>query len=538
MKKTKLLLSSLLVFSLLPLQAEVEPNVALKESESIEVAQRSKKRARKRSRRSSSKKELIYALRLARAQKYLDASKALYNLSRDKRYRKERKQIKYILGLMLSELGLYQTAAYQYVGVIQQGNSRYINKALEKLSIAADYLNDSRLLNYSITKINLKRYPKDQWDMLRFRIGEVYRDKGDLSRAAKYFGKVPPDSPFYSQAKYQEGLARAELKQNKLALRNFAQLLDHREEAGITDEIRVAALLGLARTYYQAKQWDKAIDMYRKVPRDSEFWHDSLFELSWAQMRSGKFRSVLSNFHTLHSSYYKTNYLPESLLLRGIVYLYICKYQEMEKTLDLFRQVYLPVGNDIKTYLRKRPKHQKIYGDFKKFAMEYEDYSIQIKNEGYALPGMIYKHIYEQGDIRASSSYLYKLEQELSRIRAMDSEWRSSPVGKSAERLIDRRIAATEKKIGRMLRNHLIRVIDEIDVINEQEEFARFEMTNSEKEAIRNKMILSDEEKTTIDQKADRDYYVENGYEFWPFRGEYWLDELGNYHYLGVSSCK
>jgi hypothetical protein len=210
----------------------------------------------------------------------------------------------------------------------------------------------------------------------------------------------------------------------------------------------------------------------------------------------------------------------------------------MEKTLDLFRQVYLPVGNDIKTYLRKRPKHQKIYGDFKKFAMEYEDYSIQIKNEGYALPGMIYKHIYEQGDIRASSSYLYKLEQELSRIRAMDSEWRSSPVGKSAERLIDRRIAATEKKIGRMLRNHLIRVIDEIDVINEQEEFARFEMTNSEKEAIRNKMILSDEEKTTIDQKADRDYYVENGYEFWPFRGEYWLDELGNYHYLGVSSCK
>lgn len=538
MKKTKLLLSSLLVFSMLPLKADVTASVPMNESESIELAQRSKKRAKKRSRRSSSKKELIYALRLARAQKYLDASKALYNLSRDRRYRKERKQIKYILGLMLSELGLYQTAAYQYVGVIQQGNSRYINKALEKLSIAADYLNDSRLLNYSITKINLKRYPKDQWDMLRFRIGEVYRDKGDLSRAAKYFGKVPADSPFYSQAKYQEGLARAELKQNKLALRNFAQLLDYRQDAGITDEIRVAAVLGLARTYYQAKQWDKAIDMYRKVPRDSEFWHDSLFELSWAQMRSGKFRSVLSNFHTLHSSYYKTNYLPESLLLRGIVYLYICKYQEMEKTLDLFRQVYLPVGNDIKSYLRKRPKHQKIYGDFKKFALDYEDYSIQIQNEGYALPGMIYKHIYEQGDVRASSSYLYKLEQELDRIRAMDSEWRSSPVGKSAERLIVRRIAATEKKIGRMLRNHLVRVIDEIEIINEQEEFARFEMTNSEKEAIRNKMILSEEEKTTIDQKADRDYYIENGYEFWPFRGEYWLDELGNYHYLGVSSCK
>ena len=99
----------------------------LKEQESITVAQRSKKRRRVRKKRSSSKKELIYALRLARKQDYVEASKALYQLSRSPRYRKERQQIKYILGLMLSELGLYQTAAYQYVGVIQSGNTRYIN---------------------------------------------------------------------------------------------------------------------------------------------------------------------------------------------------------------------------------------------------------------------------------------------------------------------------------------------------------------------------------------------------------------------------
>ena len=31
----------------------------------------------------------------------------------------------------------------------------------------------------------------------------------------------------------------------------------------------------------------------------------------------------------------------------------------------------------------------------------------------------------------------------------------------------------------------------------------------------------------------DRSYYIQNGYEYWPFKGEYWLDELGNYHYCG-----
>ena len=40
-----------------------------------------------------------------------------------------------------------------------------------------------------------------------------------------------------------------------------------------------------------------------------------------------------------------------------------------------------------------------------------------------------------------------------------------------------------------------------------------------------------------IDEKSDRDYYIQNGFEYWPFRGEYWLDELGNYHYVGTQAC-
>lgn len=510
----------------------------LKEQESITVAQRSKKRRRVRKKRSSSKKELIYALRLARKQDYVEASKALYQLSRSPRYRKERQQIKYILGLMLSELGLYQTAAYQYVGVIQSGNTRYINKALEKLSIAADYLDDERLLNYSMTKIDLNKYPKDQWDMLRYRIGQVYSEKGDLQRAAKYFKKVPQESPFYTRSKYQESLVQAERGNVKQAVRGFLELFNSRNNYGESDPIRVGALMGLARSYYQAKRWDKAIELYKQVPKSSEFWHQSLFELSWAQMRSGKFRSVLSNFHTLHSSYYEVNYIPESLLLRGIVYLYICKYEEMEKTLDTFRQIYLPVANQIKTYMRNRPKNSKVFSDFELFANNFENYAKQIENEGYALPGMIYKHVYEQGNIRAASNYLYKLRREQDAMNSMATSWQNSDVGKSSKRLIAKRIASTESRIGAYVKKHLYDVMDEISSINEQEEFARFEMTNSEKENIRNRMLETEPEKSSIDAEVTRDIYIENGYEYWPFRGEYWLDELGNYHYLGVSSCK
>ncbi len=94
-----------------------------------------------------------------------------------------------------------------------------------------------------------------------------------------------------------------------------------------------------------------AIEAYREVPRDTPLWHDTLFESSWAMLRSGRFRSALSNFQSLHSTYYEDFYLPESLLLRAIVYLYICKYDEMEKVLNLFNRIYRPVYKNIEKAL-------------------------------------------------------------------------------------------------------------------------------------------------------------------------------------------
>ena len=72
----------------------------------------------------------------------------------------------------------------------------------------------------------------------------------------------------------------------------------------------------------------------------------------------------------------------------------------------------------------------------------------------------------------------------------------------------------------------------------EQNGFLRFEMITGEKERIKKGLVGKLTETRTIDQSEKRDYYIQNGFEYWPFRGEYWLDELGNYHYLGVQSCE
>ena len=58
-------------------------------------------------------------------------------------------------------------------------------------------------------------------------------------------------------------------------------------------------------------------------------------------------------------------------------------------------------------------------------------------------------------------------------------------------------------------------------------------MLRGKREAVKKRIARRYVDKVQIDEKFSRDYYIKNGYEYWPFKGENWLDELGNYHYIG-----
>lgn len=506
---------------------------------------KSKKKYQKRSKRNSKLDQrlkvgqatrLRSALGLARDKKYDLAAQALYKLSKDPRYRKQRTKIRYILGLMLFEMGLYQTAGYQFVSVVREGNTEYLNKALEKLSIAADKLNDRTLLNYSMSRINIKRFPKKQRDMLRYRVGEYLYRKKLYARSANNLRKIPSSSKWFNQAKYLEALSYAEINKTEKAARAFQSLIANNRN--ITDKSRVAGIIGLARTHYQAKNWEAAIEAYRQIPKDTFFWHDTLFEMSWGLMRNAQFRSVLSNFHSLHSAFYEDFYIPESLLLRSIVYLYICQYDEMEKTLNLYENVYTPIHNKLKRYFRARPRSRSYYKDMAEL-LEAEDVYVHDKEarNDLKIPYLLANHISKEGDLKSTQFYIHKIKKESAIISKLSSSFKTSLIGKSAKRLLQRRLKAAEKKAGLQIKRHLIRINKELSTLGEQVSFARFEMANGKKELLK-KRISEKRQHRTVDQEQDREFFIQNGYEYWPFQGEYWLDELGNFHYLGTKSCQ
>lgn len=481
------------------------------------------------------KNQLAQALAMAKSGQYQQAANSLFSLSRRAELSAEKAQIKYILGLMLMEMKLYQVAAFQFVDVIRMNDAKYMKQAVEKLSVAADYLGDDTLLNYAVARVNVNDFQGTNKDMIAYRIGEVKQKSRDYVTAEQFFSKVQFGSSYYNQALFNKGLSQLEQNQTDSALASFQSLLSLREKAGVTDTNKVAAQLAIARVLYQKQNWDAAIEAYAKIPRDHFLWHDAIFEQSWAMLRAARFRSALSNFQTLHSTYYEDFYMPESLLLRAIVYLYICKYDEMEKVLTLYEKTYGPVRSRIGEFVKQNSESFAYFSEIDKAnsVRTVADKS----TSGLKLPYLVTRHILDEGDVRRGMAYLKKLSEEKAKIEA-NSGFRSSAMGQYGVKIILNRAKNTKLAIGDMVKAHLLNMRLELKDLYEQSGFIRYEMINGKKEVIKKKIAGRDLDENQIDQKIDREFYVQNGYEYYPFRGEYWLDEIGNYHYLGKQSCE
>lgn len=492
---------------------------------------------------------MVKARQLAASGQYQDASKLLFQMSRSSKYDRDAAQIKYILGLMLFEMKFYQSAAFVFYDVVRQESrsnpkSKYLRQSLEKIALAADILNSDTLLRYAIKQINEDEFPAASRDMLYYRLGEIKMQEHDFGAATREFIKVRQDSLFYFKARYKLALALAEAgKTDKSMLDKsllaFEDLIDQTKSLGVTNVNRVSAVLGKARVIYQAQRFDEAIEAYHQVPRDTEQWHEALFESSWAMLRDGRFRSALSNFHSLHSPYYEDFYQPESLFLRAIVYLYICKYDEMDRVIGLFEKVYKPVYRDVKAILDGVSDPDTYYREMARISEKFDTLKGQDRTgrRGFKIPFIVARQVLKEGDVRRTFNYLSNLESERQRLISMPANWRGAGVGLYVKRILEQRAKASRVFAGKQIKHHLALIQDELGDLFEQTGFLRFEMLSSKKETLRKEIAGKELEKAHVDDKETRNFYVQNGYEYWPFTGEYWLDEIGNYHYVGVKAC-
>lgn len=481
----------------------------------------------------SPRTQLRQGINLIEKGNYNLGSRELYRLSRLKAFANKRFQIKYTLGIAFIQMKLYHLAALQFMYVMKRDKGEYRKKSLEKLTDIIEYLGDYNVFYYIVSQVKEREFPVFQKDKLYFYFGVNSFEKRDYQKARYYFSQIKRGTSFYDRALYHMALSYAEQNKISQSAQIFKDLASRHSE--VTNNNRVAALMGLARVLYQGKKFNESIKVYRSIPKDTKYFHDVLLENSWNFLRSGKFRSALSNFQSLHSSFYDNFYQPESLILRAYVYLYICKYYEMEKVLNLFNSLYLPSL----TQVRQSLKWGKLYPSYFNAIMEAK----KLKDKGKLTEGsssihpIVLNRVLRNAKFKTYLDYLSKLETEQQVIQKLPETWKNDRVGRNANYILASRISTTQKLTGKLIRSILIDVEKELKKLSISEEYLRYDMLRGKREHVKKRIARKYSNSIQIDEQISRDFYIQNGYEYWPFNGEAWLDEVGNYHYLGRHGC-
>lgn len=486
---------------------------------------------------SSVDQRLRSALNLYEKRQLLPAASALFSIRSRPELKPYRGMIYLTLGKIFLELNFPQVAAWQFANVIMVNDQGYNKKALEYLFIAADRLGDETILNYAVSKMKISEFPAQEKDMLFFRMGEIKFRNKDYKGAIEAFDRVTSDSTYSEMAQYMSGTGFAMLNDTGAAISKFETLLANKRRA-VTNDTRVSTIMAMARAFYQRKEWEKSLEFYRRVPRDHELWHNALFESAWANLRVGKFRSALGIFHSLHSSYYDDFYVPESLVLRAIVYLYICKYEEVNKVVGLFERSYGDVQSRLSNFLRSTNEPKAYYDEVERGLLMKKQIQDGKKPAEGRVPYRVLRYILGKPDIGRGLDYLRKLFAERQQLEKMPIGFLESPLGKYTIRLLIGRIKTAQKLIGIKAKIHMIYMKGELKDLDEQVSYLRYEMIGLQKDILKKKIAGQPIESPKIDDDSDRSYYVKNGYDYWPFQGEFWLDEIGNYFYVGKQSCE
>jgi tetratricopeptide (TPR) repeat protein len=484
------------------------------------------------------KKEFSRASQAIKQKDYARASVSLFNVARSAKDANTKAKAKYYLGLSLYKLNLKQVAAYPFVDLVRSGSTQFRAKAIDHLLLIADSLDEPSLFRYALNKANPQELSEPTKALLYFEKGRAALQDGQYGQALGWYQKSLETDGNREETIYALAMAHLMNKQPDQAIPYFQRLFDKYAGNPVTSVKRGTALMGLARASYQAKRWKDAVDLYRQIPKDHVLYRQSLFELSWALFRNGQFRSALSPLQSLHTVYYENFYDPESLLLRGIILLFSCQYDDINIMFETFDGTYKPAFAMIQKWNQTTHTFMDYFDEINK-AIE----TLQIYKKGNGnppdmnLPFFIMRSIADESDVKSELAYMKRIDRERKNFqRIFGSRQGAQGLNSYGNSILQRRDQAAKLRVGEKAKKHLDEKTVEISSIMTQFDFLKYETLNGQREMMKKK--ISAEPTEAIDVELSRSFYIQNGYRYWPFQGEYWRDEIGNYQYLGGNRCE
>jgi tetratricopeptide (TPR) repeat protein len=493
-------------------------------------------------------KTLERALKLYDAEDYpmssIELNKVVEGQSGDDEGNKQRAE--FFMGKALFNLKYYSASLSYFDRIVQKGPAhRYYAKTLQWLASLSRFLPESAGVLEKIGKYT--RQDLDQpalepvRDELYYLLGRYHYSKGNFNDAVGLFSSVPEKSEFFPKAKFFEGITRVRENKGKEASESFKAILRKVKQYDDPDKVpkvlrdfEQLANLSLGRVFYTTRQYDLSIKYFERIPGPdarggaSPDWLPSLFEASWAYFQKDGDSKALGNIHSINSPYFESEFYPESFILKAVIYFNRCNYDRSYEAINEFNAVYPQLKKDIDEILAKNPDNSQFY-----------EYVVKIKNGEaglserlqHAAEGAVYDRT-----LQKNIDYVNELERELKAVDKADPSWKSTAVAGNIlqDLTLQKSLAANEA--GQLARNRLQRLSTEIQDLVKQAIKIEYETLNAQKGQL-TAGLSTEQQMLNPNAKNYNTVQIDDEHQQWPFKGEYWKDELGYYRFKVSNKC-
>jgi tetratricopeptide (TPR) repeat protein len=482
---------------------------------------------------------------------FFEAAKMFHAVSEDANPAADpfRQKAEFFLGKSLYNLGYYAGSLAYFQRISQAGATHsYYRATLKFLAALAEKLpNDAPLLEL-IGLYSTEDFPESNKEELSYLLGKNQYNLRNLEAAAALLQLVTPSSEYYLDAKFYEAIVQVSLNDGKAATDALKAMLVYISEAKLKptyqgevkddlDRFENLVNLTMGRVFYTTRQFQTAIKYFDKVETESEFWLEALFGSTWSYFQINGFDKALGHIHTLNSPYFESEFYPESLIVKSVIYFYNCRYDDAAGVEAKFEDTYKPVIEELRKYLERFSEDEQFYTFVAKFRRGKVTLTPRIQR--------IVSITLSDKALLKQFEQIEQIDKEQKQLKLDKKKWDGDKIAQRLEEDLDIAKTFAIGEAGTQVKTRFQRVQTDLNDLIRQGIKIKFEVAKAQAGEIEEELQreLADaaaptEPNTAKKGRAVGGIFVDDEHQLWNFDREYWKDELGYYRTPVESKCK
>lgn len=149
------------------------------------------------------------------------------------------------------------------------------------------------------------------------------------------------------QSAYHLGVLSVEAGDYAAAIERFRALITPEPKDVEARRIRDLANLSLGRLLYETGRYDESLDRYNAIPRESDSFVESLYEIAWVYVRKGDYQRAKNATDILLLMAPDSAGAPEAKLLQGNLQSKLQQYDEATQTYNGVIDTFAPARDEL-----------------------------------------------------------------------------------------------------------------------------------------------------------------------------------------------